>query len=1160
MQGFERQLGLPGTTDLGEVTRAVVAEQRRAAQSVKLRATDVIDHGGGLYELRVSGFPNLDWTWEGAAAFRPADIDGPGDDETSHLWKGEVVGLEPDESALYVAVGSTSERGPCQGSFIVRPFDYLAVLRDLLTASDLGNAAGALAAALANAETLDAGTAESVAPAQSGPLALRHYAWSLLWGPPGTGKTYRVGEIVSRSVSANERILVVATTNKAADSAAIQVGRWLRELGKPIAQAVRLGSGADIERYEAEGLDDLVNRGETQIRRDIARTKRELRRCTDTVEQARLQHRLVDLQRMFREAGQLFLSEEIRIVICTAYSAMARLVTQDVRRLVAAGRAPFTTIVLDEAGLLSRAVTGALSLLGARHVLLVGDPRQLAPISRMSRILPPSEARWLGSSGLTSVTDLHTAWPNIHQLTEQHRMAPPIREVVSRYQYDGRLVDAAAVVRRVDPRGSRLGLQPRAIWYVLDDDPGEHVAHIRAERGPGNRSWVRPRTWEILDRLLRGHPEMVQGGGLFISPFAAQARAIRRSLADAGYSNWTASTVHAQQGAEADYVVFDTVHAGSTGWPFDEWKRLVNVAISRAREQLIVFASRAEMQEPYLSELADLLAPRTFSRGGWHASERTVVHRPSFEARRDAQSLGAQLERRKALRPVMSAEQERLCAYSMDGKPRLVRGVAGSGKTYVLAHWLARTVGDPEFRGKAWVLYANAALKTLLERTALEAWDDRRGVGPFPHDRVVFMHIRDLLESLARQVGLRILQAQAFDYDAIARAYLQRVPRDQVRALCDALFIDEAQDFGPHTLELCFALVKAGPESADQKPAMVFYDNAQNVYGRGTPTWSHLGLNMTGRSTVMKESFRSTWPINEFALNVLFRLHDPANDADHREMIRAGLVREEERHGRPWWRIHFNRVDGPLPRFRQFQDREREIEAAASHVEQWISGDGISPRDIKVLCNGSVRNAVVSEFDRRLRRLNVKVAHQTGQTFIEQDDTLVVSTAHSFKGYESEAIVVPCADRFSTKSGAVLGSALYVAMTRARSLLYVSAIERRGNGPERAVVEALKDVDLLLRGALPMEAVALEGSDATAELAGLVDAGKAAWVLELAKRTKLVQEPILDEDGAIVAEPRFWFEHEGARYAYFDEPPVGAAAHDVEDAGIVVMREGQIPI
>ena len=52
-------------------------------------------------------------------------------------------------------------------------------------------------------------------------------------------------------------------------------------------------------------------------------------------------------------------------------------------------------------------------------------------------------------------------------------------------------------------------------------------------------------------------------------------------------------------------VVFDTVNAGSCGWPHDEWKRLVNVGLSRAREFVLLLASRAEMNEPYLRPLLD---------------------------------------------------------------------------------------------------------------------------------------------------------------------------------------------------------------------------------------------------------------------------------------------------------------------------------------------------------------------------------------------------------------------------------------------------------------------------------------------------------------------------------------------------------------------------
>ncbi len=74
------------------------------------------------------------------------------------------------------------------------------------------------------------------------------------------------------------------------------------------------------------------------------------------------------------------------------------------------------------------------------------------------------------------------------------------------------------------------------------------------------------------------------GKGLFISPFKAQAKEIHSWLATEGLHSWSASTVHSQQGSEADIVVFDSVNAGSYGWPYDEWKRLVNVALSRARE------------------------------------------------------------------------------------------------------------------------------------------------------------------------------------------------------------------------------------------------------------------------------------------------------------------------------------------------------------------------------------------------------------------------------------------------------------------------------------------------------------------------------------------------------------------------------------------------
>ena len=169
-------------------------------------------------------------------------------------------------------------------------------------------------------------------------------------------------------------------------------------------------------------------------------------------------------------------------------------------------------------------------------------------------------------------------------------MHPHISTVVSQYQYDGLLEDAATVSKRDYPCADLLAGQPRSLWYVLDDD-GDDYPSIRAERGPGNRSWVRGKTRHVLKKLFSDQA-LRKARGLYITPFVAQSQDIRAFLTEEGIESWSAATVHSQQGTEADIVIFDTVNAGSTAWPFEDWKRLVNVGLSRAREFVILLASR----------------------------------------------------------------------------------------------------------------------------------------------------------------------------------------------------------------------------------------------------------------------------------------------------------------------------------------------------------------------------------------------------------------------------------------------------------------------------------------------------------------------------------------------------------------------------------------
>jgi hypothetical protein len=652
--------------------------------------------------------------------------------------------------------------------------------------------------------------------------------------------------------------------------------------------------------------------------------------------------------------------------------------------------------------LISRAATAALSLLAARRVLIVGDVKQLAPISKISKVLPMTQATWLARSSLSHLQQMEPTNKAVHLLREQYRMHPQIRRAVSDYQYDDSLQDSAKVVERDFPLPAIQRNQPRAIWYVLDEDKDLSLPSIRAERGPGNRSWVRNATTRVLGKLF-SDPEIGQQRGLFLSPFKAQAKAIAHFLK--GWPNWSAATIHSQQGAEADIVIFDTVNAGSTGWSYEDWKRLINVGISRAKECVLLLASRAEMNQPYLNPLSQNLAPRilTVSRG--KSAFHDVALQPAATTVVDegqSDLLGVQIARRKALRPVLSAEQQQLIGRTLDEGPRLVRGVAGSGKTVVLAHWLVQTLHKlgHETGGPIWAVFANKSLEGLIRETIEDAWKSKGDSGPFPWHKVSLLHIKDILQPRLSNVGLNI-NAFDFNWDEAAKSYLQCIPAGQNGPCCRAIFIDEAQDMGPNALKLLVAFVeKSDPNDPNSRAVNIFYDNAQNIFGRPRPTWTEIGLNMTGRSTIMKESFRSTKPIAEFALNVLYRLQPPQADPDHQELIKLGLIEKCTRDDKDWWDVRFNQVNGPRPIYDPDNiSLDQEMEELGNQLVRWIRDEAVKPRDICIIYNdGYIGWRLGNQVAPKLKAIGVELLVQTSQSFTRDDRTILATTPHSFKG------------------------------------------------------------------------------------------------------------------------------------------------------------------
>jgi len=360
----------------------------------------------------------------------------------------------------------------------------------------------------------------------------------------------------------------------------------------------------------------------------------------------------------------------------------------------------------------------------------------------------------------------------------------------------------------------------------------------------------------------------------------------------------------------------------------------------------------------------------------------------------------------------------------------------------VLCNWLAKTA--KRLRGKKdariWAVYANRSLHKLLCDSIESAWarlrdGDLLERAEFPWETVELLHVKDVLTGIL--TGAQItMESYGFDYDRAAEEFLNRQDAETLVPRCTAMFIDEAQDMGPSTLKLLLSVVEQSDASdSNSRSAHIFYDNAQNVYDTKTPKWSELGLDMRGRSTIMQESFRSTRPVTELAVNVLHRLSETSGRDDQQELIELGLLKPCHRNGEDWLEATFSQIDGPRPIFRCFEQRYDEMAAITGHVKHMLQVDGISPTDLCILYNGRARRILESQLAPRLAEFGVELSFQTNRSFERKANTLLATTPHSYKGYESEVVMIPCVDCYVGTAGKLVANGLYVAMTRARSLL-----------------------------------------------------------------------------------------------------------------------------
>ncbi|MGE3803228.1 MAG: AAA domain-containing protein [Gemmataceae bacterium] len=406
---------------------------------------------------------------------------------------------------------------------------------------------------------------------------------AIIHGPPGTGKTTTVVELIRQAVARGDKILACAPSNLAVDN-------LLERLAKAGTRVLRLGHPARVlPELQAHTLDVLVEEhDDVKLARKCAKEAFALFRQAGKYTRARPEP---GARKEKRQEARALLAESRRLeaqavehlldsasVICATTTALDRELL---------GERRFDLLVLDEA--CQTTEPGCwIPLLRCERVVLAGDHCQLPP----TVVSAEAARQGFGVSLLERLVALHGP-PVTRRLQVQYRMHAAIMQFSSEEFYDGELVAHASVA------GHRLCDLPGVRADALTEIPVDFIdtagAGYDEEQEPDGASRFNPEEARLAARKVKALLEhgVAPTEIAVIAPYAAQVRRLRELLPVPGLE---IDSVDGFQGREKEAVVVSLVRSnleGDIGFLADV--RRTNVALTRARRKLIVIGDSATL-------------------------------------------------------------------------------------------------------------------------------------------------------------------------------------------------------------------------------------------------------------------------------------------------------------------------------------------------------------------------------------------------------------------------------------------------------------------------------------------------------------------------------------------------------------------------------------
>jgi superfamily I DNA and/or RNA helicase len=416
---------------------------------------------------------------------------------------------------------------------------------------------------------------------------------AIIHGPPGTGKTTAIVELICQAIERGETVLACAPSNTAVDNilerlvAQRQRLRNSREqIGEPI---VRIGHPARVdEELRAFTLDALVANHEAmdivrEMHKEAEGLFRKIGRYTRAKPAPGAKYEMRREAKRLKSDARMLEKQAVEYVLDRA-SVICATTTFD-EELLSDRR--FDLVVIDEA--CQSTEPGAwIPILRAERLVLAGDHKQLPPT-----VLSDQAARdGFKISLLERLVEIYGD-PIKRQLDVQYRMHQDIMNFSSLQFYGGTLVAHDSVeshlltdlptvlAKELSATDSAELASPAKFIDTAGSGWDEELEPDGlSKRNPSEGEFVLKKVRQLCDSGVPSRDIAV------IAPYAAQVRWLRAHCED---RDLEIDTVDGFQGREKEAVVISCVRSNTNGEiGFLADTRRMNVALTRAKRKLIV--------------------------------------------------------------------------------------------------------------------------------------------------------------------------------------------------------------------------------------------------------------------------------------------------------------------------------------------------------------------------------------------------------------------------------------------------------------------------------------------------------------------------------------------------------------------------------------------